>query len=216
MMHRLRHPKWHLADDKLRSHIFSQEQYFFSDRELQFELLTNTINYQPFTYSSSKKEKGLNEAEQQAIFDLQYYLKDDLLAKVDRASMYSSLECRAPLLDQQVVDFALRAPWHVKQRNGIDKWILKELLSDYLPMHLVYRKKWGFSIPLSRWLKHEFNYMITDHLNEEVVRMIGLVNYPYVQQLLESFKRGEDYLYNRIWALAVIHKWLKENSIEGK
>jgi asparagine synthase (glutamine-hydrolysing) len=105
----------------------------------------------------------------------------------------------------------LSAPLTVKRRGGVNKWILKELLKDYLPDRLIYRPKWGFSVPLSRWLRNEFKYLIEDNLNSKIVAEIGLVKVDYVENLKKSFMMGEDYLYNRIWILVVLHKWLKEN-----
>ncbi|MCA4893581.1 MAG: asparagine synthase (glutamine-hydrolyzing) [Cytophagales bacterium] len=196
---------------QLRSHIFSQEQNYFSDKEMSDELLRTTLDYEPFRYTDPKDTSRFSEEEKQALFDLRFYLKDDLLVKVDRASMFHGLECRCPLLDQNVIAFALSAPLTVKRRGGVNKWILKELLKDYLPDRLIYRPKWGFSVPLSRWLRNEFKYLIEDNLNSKIVAEIGLVKVDYVENLKKSFMMGEDYLYNRIWILVVLHKWLKEN-----
>ncbi len=196
----------------LRSHIFSQEQYFFSDHEIRNTLLKSTLDYESFRYSDPVGAASrLSEEEKQALFDLKYYLKDDLLVKIDRASMFHSLECRCPLLDQDVICFALNAPLTIKRQGDVKKWILKELLKDYLPDNLIYRPKWGFSIPLSRWLKNEFHYLITNFLDVRTVEEIGLVNVDSVEKLKRSFMDGEEYLYNRIWILIVLHKWMKEN-----
>lgn len=189
-----------------RSHIFSQEQYFFSDTEIR-KLLVNHIAYQSFHYHDPLPY--LDEEEKQSLFDLKFYLKDDLLVKVDRASMYSSLECRSPLLDHEIVRFAFALDERLKKKYGVTKYILKEILKRYLPKELIYRTKWGFSIPLSRWLKTEFRYLIDQNLNKETVNAIGLVKWEIVERLKKSFLAGEDYLYNRIWLLIVIHKWLR-------
>jgi asparagine synthase (glutamine-hydrolysing) len=192
----------------LRSHIFSQEQYFFSDSEIRSELLRYPIEYEPFRYYDfSKFDAILTEEEKQSIFDLKYYLKDDLLVKVDRSSMLHALECRCPLLDTGVIGFALNAPLHVKRNNGVNKWILKEILSDYLPPDLVHRPKWGFGIPLAQWLKNDFNYLMK-YLSEEEIEKTGLFNFSFVQSLINRFMNGEEYLYNRLWALIIIQRFL--------
>jgi asparagine synthase (glutamine-hydrolysing) len=194
---------------KRASHIFSQEQYFFSDKEIA-ALLQNREEYRSFTYDDSANS-GLTPAERQAIFDLKYYLRDDLLVKVDRASMYYALECRCPLLDHHVVELALQIPEPLKIRNGERKWILKELLKEFLPDELIHRPKWGFSVPLSSWLNDKLKYLIDDFLNKEVIEHFGFVRWEVVHQLLLKFKSGEHHLYNRIWVLIVMHKWMKEN-----
>lgn len=196
-----------------RSHIFSQEQYFFSGSEIKNKLLREGSTYIPFNYNDPiLKTLHLNEAEKQAFFDLKFYMKDDLLVKVDRASMYYALECRCPLLDQSVVEFALGLPYAMKLHGGVSKWMLKEQLKEYLPDQLIYRQKWGFSIPLAQWLKSKLSYLIDDYLNNETVEEIGLVKVTYVKELKSRFVRGEDYLYNRIWILIVLHKWMKDHA----
>jgi asparagine synthase (glutamine-hydrolysing) len=194
----------------LRSHIFSQTQVLFSNEELARKLLLNSNGNNFFSYIDLPEK--LSPSEQQAIFDLQYYLKDDLLVKVDRASMFYALECRCPLLDHHVIEFALSLDFRYKKKGLERKWILKEILRDYLPDELIYRPKWGFSIPLSRWMKHELSYLMDQYLSEDVIRNAGMVDYDFVKKLKTSFLSGEEFLYNRLWVLIVLHKWLCENT----
>lgn len=196
----------------IRSHIFSQEQYLFSQHELLKELLVGNDRFVPFCYEEDFLiDTELTEADKQALFDLQYYLKDDLLVKVDRSSMYYGLESRCPLLDHHVVEFALSLHHSYKNRNGVSKWILKEILREYLPHELVFRRKWGFSVPLSRWLRNDLRYLLDQFLSEELTNQIGLYRWAYVKKLKDEFFSGRDYLYNRLWVLVVLHKWWKEN-----
>jgi asparagine synthase (glutamine-hydrolysing) len=192
----------------IRSHIFSQEQYFFSQQEVIDELLVSGGPSFIFDYHDpAGLEQRFNPQELQALFDFNYYLKDDLLVKVDMASMYYALECRCPLLDHNVVEFAAALDFSFKVRNGQTKWILKEILRKYLPDELVYRHKWGFSIPLAKWLKGDLRYLIDNYLNESVVNSASLVNYGYVDEMKKKFFGGRDYLYNRLWLLIVLHRW---------
>ena len=192
----------------LRSHIFSQENYFFSQKEIAEDLLIDRNNFHPFYYNDLVQT---TPAEQQALFDLNNYLKDDLLVKIDRASMYHALECRCPLLDHTVVEFAASIHPSLKYKNGKRKWILKELLREYLPNELVDRPKWGFSIPIGSWLKGELRYLVDEYLSKEMIEKVGLFKPATVQNLVQDFLNGKDYLYNRIWTLIVLHKWLDEN-----
>lgn len=202
-----------VSESQLRSHIFSQEQYFFSQSEIETLLSASWKPLKTFVYNdTSHSKKHLTSAERQALFDFEYYLKDDLLVKVDRASMYYALECRCPLLDHKVIEFAFRLGSDLKVRNGVSKWILKELLRDYLPHELVYRRKWGFSVPLSQWLKGDLRYMLDDTLSDRSLSEIGIFNLAYVKQLKEEFLKGRDYLYNRLWVVAVLQKWMKEHA----
>lgn len=201
-----------MPQKSMRSHIFSQEQYLFSNNELRHKLLIDN-NSDLFEYDEAFLTKTkLSAGDKQAIFDLQYYLKDDLLVKVDRASMYYALECRCPLLDHRLIEYALQAERSLKVRNGEKKWVLKQLLGEYIPSDLIYRPKWGFSVPLAKWLKNELQYLVDDYLNESLIQEVGICNVQYVQELKSRFASGMDYLYNRLWVLIVLHKWWKENA----
>lgn len=206
---RISHVLEQVDKDLLRSHIFSQEQYFFSDSEIRHQLLAHPIEYDTFRYNDFNfPNHSLSEEELQGVFDLKYYLKDDLLVKIDRSSMLQSLECRCPLLDTDIIHCVLNAPLRMKKRNGVNKWILKEILKEYLPDELIYRPKWGFSIPLSQWLKNELHYLMK-HLDAEELDKTGLFKREFVRNLVKRFLNGEGYLYNRIWSLIIIQRFLK-------
>ncbi len=197
---------------KLRSHIFSQEQYFFSEQEIT-KLLTSKFPQKSTAFLSNEHfynlARRLNPQEAQALFDLHYYLPDDLLTKVDRASMQHSLEVRVPLLDHNVVEFALNLDTSLKIKNGQTKYLLKQVLYDYVPAKMFQRPKWGFSIPLAKWLKNDLRYLIDVYLSEDVIGELGLVDLQQVQKLKQQFLlEGKDYLFNRIWVLVLLHKFL--------
>jgi asparagine synthase (glutamine-hydrolysing) len=196
--------------DQIRSHIFSQEQYLFSHWELADQLLCNPQD--SFFSYCDVKTKSLNAATLQSLFDIQYYLKDDLLVKVDRASMFHGLECRSPLLDHNVVEFAMGLHSNLKRKNGERKWILKELLRDFIPDDLVFRPKKGFSVPLAKWMKNDLRDLVEKYLSKEMIGRYSFVRYNHVLALKNRFFGGENFLYNRLWVLIVLHKWLDENS----
>lgn len=196
--------------ENIQSHIFSQEQYFFSRNDLKKLLLNKNLNLPEIGIDYSKYSRVLDPMEKQAIFDFQYYLKDDLLVKVDRASMKYSLEAREPLLDYRIIEFAANLHPGLKSRNGVGKYLLKQILYNYVPKSYFDRPKWGFSIPLSKWLKGELYYLIETYLNINVLEKHQMVDVKMVQVLLSDFLKGKDHLYNRIWVLIVLHKWLEE------
>ncbi len=190
-----------------KSHIFSQEQYFFSEKELD-GLLKNDFKHEVLFKEEFETKRKLSAAEEQALFDIKYYLKDDLLTKVDIASMQFSLEARTPFLDYRVVEFALNLSEDLKMKNGVAKYLLKEVLYDFVPRELFERPKWGFSIPLAKWLKTDLHYLIEKYLSEEVVKQCGAVKFEKVKTLVARFEKGEVYLFNRIWVLILLHRWL--------
>ena len=206
----------HLFDcrdfSKIKSHIFSQEQYLFKYNEL-----SKVLNYEvfhEFVLNENFALPHLSAEEQQALFDLKYYLKDDLLVKVDRATMRFSLETRVPLLDYRVVEFALNLPLKFKINHGIQKYILKEILYDYIPREMFQRPKWGFSIPLQQWLQDKLKYLADDYLSPEKISVYGMLNQDYVKELLFRFyNKKEYYLYNRLWALIVLQQFAERNNL---
>ncbi|MEI6817854.1 MAG: asparagine synthase (glutamine-hydrolyzing) [Bacteroidota bacterium] len=219
-----------LYDDpsKIKSHIFSQEQYLFADYELnalltpdyyaessvpESQLMDSFLRIPDdiFTSNIHQKERHLTPMEMQALFDIEYYLKDDLLTKVDRASMRYSLETRVPYLDHRIVEFALNIDPSLKYRNGVTKYILRQILYNYIPEKFFARPKQGFAIPLNIWLTKELGWLITDYLSREVIERYGVVNYKEVERIKKEFYNGNNYLYNRIWLLIVLHKWLIKN-----
>jgi asparagine synthase (glutamine-hydrolysing) len=195
-------------DEKyLHSHIFSQEQYLFSRNEVKNLVLKNYQSDFDVSYNFNTNRK-LSAAEQQALFDIKFYLKDDLLVKVDRASMQYSLETRTPFLDYRVVEYCLNISEKFKMNNGIQKYLLKEILYDFVPKEMFDRPKWGFSIPLVNWLKADLKFLIDEYLSESSITKSGLVDYEIVKDLKSKFFSNKfDYLYNRLWLLVVLHMW---------
>jgi len=209
----------------IRSHIFSQEQYFFSADEINIAvkmkylspvLLNELLKYTDTSFNNSIAEitdnRKLFPQEKQALYDLQFYLPDDLLVKVDRASMHYSLETRVPYLDHRLVEEAINIGATLKN-NPTPKYILKEILYQHIPKSYFDRPKQGFSIPLKYWLHKEMYFLINDYLNEDIVTKVDVVDYEYVKRLLLRFKNGEEYLFQRIWVLINLHQWFIKNAL---
>ncbi|MCS7004307.1 MAG: asparagine synthase (glutamine-hydrolyzing) [Cytophagales bacterium] len=195
------------SEKRLKSHIFSQEQYYFSEKEIA-QLLMPDFLASIVLDENSYIPTDWKPAEKQSLFDIKNYLKDDLLVKVDIASMAYALEVRVPLLDYRIVEFALNLDESLKIRNGIQKYLLKQTLYDYLPQQFFERPKWGFGVPLISWLKNQLKGIVMHYLSEENVIACGAVRYHIVKNLLERYFKGEDYLYNRIWVLVLLHQFL--------
>ncbi|MCB0501077.1 MAG: asparagine synthase (glutamine-hydrolyzing) [Bacteroidetes bacterium] len=199
---------------RIKSHIYSQEQYYFSEHEIK-ELLQPGISTTIEIEENYQLNREFNVAEMQAFFDLNNYLKDDLLVKVDKASMLHSLEVRVPILDHNVVEFALNLDPKFKTKGKENKILLKEVLYDYVPKKYFARPKWGFGVPLIQWLQTKLRYLIDDYLNDDIILNSNLVDLNTVKQLKSRFFAGEDYLYNRIWLLILLHKWYKSLAIKN-
>jgi asparagine synthase (glutamine-hydrolysing) len=194
----------------LKHHIFSQEQYLFNLKESR-EILNQPYQTPLLLDENPVSARKFNPAEKQALFDLIYYLPDDLLVKVDRASMRFSLEDRVPLLDYRIVSFALNLHPNLKTHKGIQKYLLKELLYDYVPRQLFNRPKWGFSIPMNKWLKGDLNYLIGEYLTDEKMAEAGFVKPAEVKKLIHEYlTTDKEFLYNRVWVMICLHQWYHE------
>ena len=198
------------SKQNLVTHIFSQEQYFFREQELEKLLVNKKFSFKEINKTKNLKRE-LSKVEEQSLWDFNYYLKDDLLVKIDRASMQYSLETRVPLLDYRIVEFAFNLSQDLKIKNGSMKYLLKEILYDHLPKEIFERKKWGFSIPLVKWLKTDLKYLVDKYTSEEIILKYGILQYREVKKLREQYFNGKDYLFNRLWVIIVLHWWLDEN-----
>lgn len=197
----------------VHSHIFSTEQYYFNEADLKEMLRQPSFDFDSINTLDVPGRK-LSGAESQSLWDLKSYLKDELLVKVDRASMQFSLETRVPLLDYRIAEFALNLHPSLKMNNkGVMKYLLKEVLYDYLPSDIFNRPKWGFTIPLSKWLKADMFPLMDKYTSKQLIDKYNFVEYEEVAAIKKAYLGGKDFLYGRLWLITVLHWWLEENQI---
>ena len=153
---------------------------------------------------------GLRTVEDLMLKDLRTYLPDDILTKVDRASMRCGLEVRVPLLDLEVVRRALRIPLNLKWRAGEQKWILKRILERYLPSQLFRHPKQGFRVPLASWLRGPLRDWAEDLLSERELRQRGLFNAAAVTRIWQAHIAGVKGLHHALWDVLMLQAWLRE------
>ncbi|MEQ9063537.1 MAG: asparagine synthase (glutamine-hydrolyzing) [Vicingaceae bacterium] len=188
-------------------HIWSQEQYMFSEREIN-RLMGG--QYENQTLRSSWRsicQKTDDEYLRISLFDLENYLPDDLLYKVDMASMAHGLEVRLPFLDHRLVEFAVNLPTELKFKGDMHKIILKKYLEQVLPKSFIYRPKWGFGAPIRNWMKVELKEYVQSRLETDVLNKSNVFDPKEVKELLDQFYSGKSYLNKRIWALVQFVEW---------
>lgn len=139
--------------------------------------------------------------------DLGGYLPEDLLAKVDRASMAASLEVRAPLLDYRIIEFAASIPSLIRAKNGEKKYLLRSLLSRYIPRELFERPKMGFSVPIGRWLHGPLKGWAEDLLDESRLKAEGFFDQELVSSRWEEQLRGVRNWQNELWTVLSFQAW---------
>lgn len=152
-------------------------------------------------------------AEQDAVlamrqWDLNQYLPDDLLVKVDRATMSASLEARAPMLDHRLVELAFALPRHVLLRDGVGKWVLRRVLDRYVPRELIDRPKAGFSIPLAQWLRRPLRSWAESLLSPALLEQQGLLDAVKVREMWRQHVSGEFDRSLILWNVLMFQAWL--------
>jgi asparagine synthase (glutamine-hydrolysing) len=141
--------------------------------------------------------------------DIHTYLPDDLMVKVDVASMAHGLETRSPLLDHGLVEWAAGIPCHVKMARGVTKALFKSAMEPYLPARLLYRPKMGFSCPVDHWFRCELKELAYDTLLSRSARERGVFRSDYVRLLLDEHCRATRDHHTRLWALLMLELWFR-------
>ena len=143
--------------------------------------------------------------------DMQTYMVDDILTKVDRASMMTSLEARVPILDHKFAELSFTIPSKFKMKGNVKKYILKEAFSKVLPTEIISHKKQGFTVPLDIWFKGN----LKNYANDSLRSSKNLYNYldkKHVEMILDNHQKGMRDYSPKIWSLLFLNEWLNQNS----
>jgi asparagine synthase (glutamine-hydrolysing) len=172
------------------------------------ELMKSKIQHIDTAYLSTELKKHFYSplAYMMAI-DYQTYLVDDILQKVDRASMTVSLEGREPFLDHRVIEWAAQLPDHYKYYKGSKKHIIKEIVHQYIPKQLMDRPKMGFAIPIENWLMNDLKEKVYYYLDEQKIKDQGFFQIETVRKIKSDFYSGKKELSMKLWYLLMFQMW---------
>ncbi len=154
-----------------------------------------------------KLTDAVDPIERMQFLDINFYMAEDILTKVDRAAMAVSLETRAPFLDPRIGQFAASIPLEYKLKGNKGKYILKKAVEDLLPRSIIHRPKKGFGIPIAEWLKGRLNPLLHDMLAPQRLNEQGLFNADYVQKLIKEHETGIASHHKELWTLLVFQLW---------
>lgn len=182
----------------------------YDDLQLQHVLAKSFNGIDTAYLSSDLKQEYFTPLSYMMAIDYQTYLLDDILQKVDRASMTVSLEGREPFLDHRVIEWAAQLPDDYKYHNGIKKYILKEITHQYIPKELMDRPKMGFAIPIEDWLMNDLKDKVNYYLSEEKIKHQGLLSFSYTNDLKTQFYSGKKELGVKLWYVLMFQMWYEK------
>ena len=191
----------------------SAEQMMLSlSQQYTEKQLTELLEFHPeklITAYTSKElgNESFSPLSYMMAIDYQTYLVDDILQKVDRATMTASLEGREPFLDHRVIEYAAQLPNDYKYHNGIKKHIIREIVHNYIPKEKMDRPKMGVAIPLAAWMNNELKDMVNSYINEKSIKEQGLFNWEAVNRLKTAFFSGKSEYDFKLWYLLMFQMW---------
>jgi asparagine synthase (glutamine-hydrolysing) len=147
------------------------------------------------------------------LHDFTGYLPDEVLTKLDRTTMASSLEGRVPFLDERVVEFAWDLPMSMKLKDGIGKWCLRQVLSRHVPRILTDRPKAGFSPPMGRWLRGPLKDWAESLIDDAAIKSFGLLNVDFTRAVWRAHCDERVDASSQLWSMIMLQSWAAENNV---
>ncbi len=186
---------------KFFSQVFVNKHVYSLFKSSIIELKTD------FDLNSLKEKDEINKI---LAVDYKTYMVDDILTKVDRATMSVSLEGREPMLDYRLIEYMAQLPSSLKYKNKIKKYLLKKITHKYLPKGLMDRKKMGFGVPVIEWFKDELKEYFLKYLNEERLKTEGFFNVNEIIKLRDDYFNGNKQNITKLWFLLMFEMWYEE------
>jgi len=197
----LQHVRWMTFLSEVDRHqLFSEDLSTSMNGKSTYEFIR-----QYFQQSNS-----VDRLNQQNFVDFKTYLVDNILVKVDRMSMATSLEARVPFLDHRVVEASFRIPGENKINGKDSKYILKQTMKDLLPNEILNRDKQGFSIPIKNWIREDLRPMMQDVLHENKIKQQGIFDHKFINKLVDEHITVKENHSHRLWSLMMFELWFDQ------
>ncbi|NCA20250.1 MAG: asparagine synthase (glutamine-hydrolyzing) [Crocinitomicaceae bacterium] len=179
----------------------------FTNAQLDKLMKTHVDELQTAYHSKELRPENYTPLAYMMAIDYQTYMVDDILQKVDRATMTVSLEGREPYLDHRVIEWAAQLPDDFKYHNGSKKYILKEITHNYLPKEMMDRPKMGFAIPIASWMQNDLRDLIETYINQSRIEDQGIFNWNNVAKIKDAFFGGKKENDVKLWYLLMFQMW---------
>jgi asparagine synthase (glutamine-hydrolysing) len=199
-----------LLNDPSPSELLKNLSQVFTGKEIDHLLQQEVQPLSTLHTSAELRQEYYDALSFMMAVDYQTYMVDDILQKVDRATMSTSLEGREPFLDQKIIEWAAQLPSDYKYHEGQKKYILKQIVHKHIPKEMMERPKMGFGIPVETWLNQELKDLVLDNLGATALRKHGLFNEEAVSRLCRDFFAGRKEKYLKIWYLLMFQLWYKK------
>jgi asparagine synthase (glutamine-hydrolysing) len=182
-------------------------QKFFSDNELPGLVKFKTSCIKTSFDDVMHLNNDLSDLDKMMAVDFKTYQLDDILTKVDRATMSVSLEGREPLLDYRLIEYVARLDPNLKIRNGNKKYLLKEITHKYLPKEMMDRPKMGFSVPIIEWFSDELKHYLDHYFEPGLLEKQGLFNVKQLTKMKTQYLAGQKHHIGKLWTILVFQMW---------
>lgn len=194
----LEHTRWMIfLQEGEKNKLYSDDLQDTLNGSDSFEFIRNYFN----------RVNTSDPLNRQLYVDIKSYLVDNILVKVDRMSMATSLETRVPFLDHRFVEFSATIPSRLKLQGKNTKYLFKKAMGDVLPPQILNRSKEGFSIPIKNWLKEDLKPLMLEVLDQQKIKREGFFNTNYVEQLKKEHLSGKENHSHRLWSMMVFGIW---------
>ncbi|MBL1280581.1 MAG: asparagine synthase (glutamine-hydrolyzing) [Fluviicola sp.] len=194
-----------LYDPSNENIMLSLSQQFTNSQMKEF--MASDFSELPTSYLSKELKSSYSPLSYMQAIDYQTYLLDDILQKVDRATMTHSLEGREPFLDHRIIEFAATLPNEFKYQNGVKKRIVRDIVHQYVPQEMMDRPKMGFAIPIANWLNNELKDLVEEYISESKIKEQGIFNWEYIARIKDAFFNGKKEYDTKIWYVLMFQMW---------